>query len=106
MTKTLRAALIAAALITVPGVAAADCTLGAAPQLPDGATATEAEMVAAQGAVKAYLAETQEFLACLEGSSRGRGTEDVTSRYNAATKTMEKLAADFNAQLRAFKTRG
>ncbi|WP_119677303.1 hypothetical protein [Indioceanicola profundi] len=106
MTTTLRTALLAAALFIAPATAMAECTLSSAPQIPDGASATDAEMVAAQQAVKSYLTETQEFLGCLEAESRGRTTSDFTKRYNEASERMEKLAADFNKQLRAFKSRG
>lgn len=87
------------------GVAKADCTLKDPPAIPDGASAAEAEMVEAQKAVKAYVAETQEFLSCLEFEGKGRSGGDWTKRYNDASARMEKLAADFNKQLRAFKSK-
>ncbi|QJE71711.1 hypothetical protein HHL28_00015 [Aerophototrophica crusticola] len=102
----LRTALVAAALTLLPGTAFAECTLGAAPQIPNGATATEAEMVAGQQAIKAYVTETQEFLACLEGETRGRLAGEAGKKYEEASTRMTKLATEFNAQLKAFKNRG
>lgn len=86
-------------------VAHAECTLKDAPTLPDGASAAEADMIAAQQAVKAYVAETQEYLSCLEFEGKGRSGGDWTKKYNDASTRMEKLAADFNKQLRAFKSK-
>jgi len=106
MTSAIRATIVAAALTIAPSVAFADCTLGTAPQIPDGKTTTEADMTAAQDAVKAFMTETQEFLACLEAGARGRMSPDEVKRYNEATVNMEKLAKEFNSQLRAFKSRG
>lgn len=85
--------------------ALADCTLKDPPVVPDGKAAAEADMVAAQQAIKAYVTETQEFLACLEGESRGRMSGETTKRYNEASERMEKLASDFNKQLKAFKSK-
>ncbi|ACJ00922.1 hypothetical protein [Rhodospirillum centenum] len=87
------------------GTAAADCTVGDPPTVPDGTSATEAEMVSAQQAIKAYVAETQEFLQCIEFESKGRPTGDATRRYNEASERMEKLASNFNKQLKVFKSR-
>lgn len=91
--------------LAIAGSAAADCTLKDAPPVPDGKSAAEAEMAAAQQAIKSYVAETQEFLQCLEFESKGRMSGDVTRRYNDASERMEKLAADFNKQLKAFKAK-
>lgn len=104
--NSLRTALIAAALTFLPASALAECTLGNAPVIPNGATATEAEMLAGQQAIKAYVTETQEFLACLEGETRGRLSGDAGKKYEEASARMTKLASEFNSQLKAFKSRG
>ncbi|MBP7340370.1 hypothetical protein [Niveispirillum sp.] len=103
--KKIVAAVFAVAALGFAGAAHAECTLKDAPNLPDGATAVEADMVAAQQSVKAYVAETQEYLACLEFEGKGRAGGDWTKRYNDASTRMEKLAAEFNKQLRAFKSK-
>ncbi|WP_029012095.1 hypothetical protein [Niveispirillum irakense] len=94
--------IVSAALLTLSAGSAfaAECEQGTPPTLPDGATASEAEMGAAQKAVKAYITVTQEFQACLEAS----GKVDPAA-YNKSTELMEKLASDYNKQLKTFKSR-
>lgn len=105
MMKKLMMPVSAVAFLALAGAAQAECVLKDPPVLPNGATAQEAEMIAAQQAVKAYVAETQEFLSCLEFEGRGRSGGDWTRRYNDASTRMERLAAEFNKQLRAFKSK-
>src|SRR5262245_14216023 len=65
----LKLALSAAPLMLVMGFAAnAACVYPQAPQnVPNGATATKDEMMAAQGAIKAYRDEVEQvYLVCLE----------------------------------------
>ncbi|MFV3073786.1 hypothetical protein [Niveispirillum fermenti] len=87
----------------VPAAFAA-CEQGEPPSLPDGSTATEAEMGQAVQQVKAYIAATEEYQACLTAEGR-RGKMDIDS-YNKSTERMERLAAAFNRQLKAYKSRG
>lgn len=82
----------------------AGCDIGEPPTLPDGATATAAEMSDAAKMVKAYIAATDEYQACLTAEGKVRGRVDADS-YNKSTERMEKLAADFNKRLKAFKSR-
>ncbi|MDG5494572.1 hypothetical protein [Niveispirillum sp. BGYR6] len=103
--KRATALAVTIASFMISGVAHAECALKDPPAVPDGASATEPDMVAAQKAVKAYVAETQEFLACLEFEGKGKSGGDWTKRYNDASARMEKLAADFNKQLRAYKSK-
>ncbi|WP_173012544.1 hypothetical protein [Niveispirillum sp. SYP-B3756] len=103
--KKATALAVTIASFMISGVAHAECTLNDPPTVPDGASAAESDMVAAQKAVKAYVAETQEFLACLEFEGKGKSSGDWTKRYNDASARMEKLAADFNKQLRAYKSK-
>ncbi len=105
MMKKMLVPLAGAVFMVTAGVAHAECTLKDPPVLPDGAAATEPQMIAAQQSVKAYVAETQEYLACLEFEGKGRAGGDWTKKYNEASTRMEKLAADFNKQLRAFKSK-
>jgi len=99
------AAAVVAFAVGAAGPALADCTLSDPPTIPDGSAAAEAEMLAAQESIKNYVAETQEFLSCLEFQSRGRNDRDTMRRYDQATAQMEKLASEFNKQLRAFRSR-
>ncbi|MET0988769.1 MAG: hypothetical protein ABW034_25555 [Steroidobacteraceae bacterium] len=101
--------------------AQAECTYPQAPAaLPDGKTATEAEMVEGMKAVKAYDKAVNDYLACLDNekqstlSSMGPDApkDQVqqinaihSKKYNAAVQELEQRAANFNEQVRAYKER-
>ena len=101
--------------------AQAECTYPQAPAaLPNGKTATEAEMVAGMQAVKAYDKAVNEYLACLDNEKQATITsmgadapkdqlEQINSihnkKYNAAVQELEQRAANFNEQVRAYKNR-
>lgn len=79
--------------------------------VPDGATATMEELLAAQANVKTYMAEMEVYLACLNDELEGTD-EDATgeikslmvTRYNSAVSEMETVAAAFNEQVQAYRT--
>jgi len=94
--------------------AQAACQFPVPIKVPNGNYATEAEMVAAQGEVKSYMANAEAYLACIaeeaEASTAGMDEEQAAEqlrirdmRHNSAVDEMEKLAAEFNAQVRTFK---
>ncbi|MFO0447426.1 MAG: hypothetical protein ACK52I_01840, partial [Pseudomonadota bacterium] len=104
-------ALSAGVLLALP--AAANCVYPRAPEsMPDGNTATMEEMVEGQKAVRAYVAEMEAFLKCLEGSvpkpaDPAALTEEQkkeqerletirAQRHNAAVGEMEAVAERFN----------
>ncbi len=103
--KRFAALAIVAAGIGLAGTAKADCTLSAPPAVPDGKSATEAAMVETAGAVKKFLGETEEYLACLEFEGRGKPGQSWKAKYTDAVSQMEKISSEFNQQLRTFKTR-
>jgi len=88
--------------------------------MPDGTTATQEEMVAAQKAVKAYMADMEAYLACLKeehaAAAAEAGDEDeeaaakreamFTKRHDAAVDQMHLVGARFNEQVRAYKEQG
>lgn len=102
MKKAIRFSALFCALI-LGSAAHAACDHGDPPALPDGATANEAQMAEAVKQVKAYIAATEEFQACLTAEGK-RGKMDIEG-YNKSTERMEKLASNFNKQLKAFKSR-
>ena len=60
--------------------------------------------------VKAFVAEGEEYLACLDAEVEAAGEEQTdeenaiyVSRYNAAVDAMQALAEQFNVELRAYK---
>jgi hypothetical protein len=92
--------------------AKAACTFPDEVDMPDGTTASEEEMLAGRDAVQQYMATMNEYLSCLDEESTAVPEEETpeqkqmhVARHNAAVEQMETLAADFNEQLRAYKSR-
>jgi hypothetical protein len=92
------------------GAAASACEAPSPVPLPDGATATREQMLAAQAQVRAYQTAMNEFLACIDSELDAEGEQApdefkslMVSRHNAAVAEMEGVADAFNAQLRAFR---
>jgi cyclophilin family peptidyl-prolyl cis-trans isomerase len=88
----------------------ADCTPPVAPEIPDGATASSGEMVAGQARVKEFVASGQAYIACVDrvADDKERETQQRNTaivEHNRMVGEMERLAGDFNAQIRAFKAR-
>jgi hypothetical protein len=93
----------------------AECAFPKAPAaVPDGKTATEAEMVAAMTAFKAYNEEVNAFGTCLDGETKEKsaGTAQLmqlktmqSKKLNAAVAELQTKAKLFNEQVRVFKSR-
>jgi hypothetical protein len=93
MKKTLSAAILSAAL-AVP--AFAGCDKPSAPaSIPDGKTAAMDDMMAAKKAVDAFKKGMEDYLSC----------EKNTTKVESAHAELEKVAARFNSEVRAFKTK-
>jgi hypothetical protein len=108
------------ALLAAPVHAA--CTYPTAPtKIPDGATATLAEMVAAQKLVKKFDEEINAYTACIkleEDAQLAKGGDKLTPeqksaieqqqamKNNAAVDEDQKVADRFNEQIRIFKAKG
>lgn len=119
MKSFLAAVAMAAALAPA---AYADCSYPQAPShIPDGNTATLAEMVATQKAVQSYNEQMNAYLSCikLERDSRvAQGGDKLTKqqkqeleaieiqKHNAAVDQLHAVADQFNAQVRIFKAKG
>lgn len=94
----------------------ADCSYPKAPaSVPNGATASEAEMISAMNAFKTYDADVKSFGACLEQETKEKsaGTAQLmqlktmqTKKLNAAVEELQAKAKEFNEQVRVFKARG
>lgn len=111
---------VLAALMSA-GFANAECVYPKAPgSIPDGATASEQEMLDGMKAVKTYNAEVTAYLSCLDMEMQARidaaGTEAPADqiaqikaiqakRHNAAVEELEAHAARFNEQVKTFKAR-
>ena len=115
MQVTLRKLTVALALAAGAASAQADCVYPKAPAaIPNGATATEQDMVAAMQAFKAYDAEVKAFGACLdqETKEKAAGTAQLmqlktmqTKKLNAAVEELQSKAKEFNEQVRVYKAR-
>jgi hypothetical protein len=118
--KSLFTAVAIAAAALAPA-AYADCTYPQAPNhIPDGNTATLAQMLAGQKAVQAYNEQMTAYLACikLERDSRVAQAGDKLTKQqkqeleaieiqknNAAVDQLHAVADQFNAQVKIFKAR-
>jgi len=110
-----------ALVLLMAGAANAECVYPKEPSnTPDGATATQEQMVEGMKAVKEYNGQVTAYLSCLEQEMNARveaagpdaPAEQIeqikaihTKRHNAAVEALEQHAARFNEQVKAFKTR-
>ena len=97
-------------LATLAGGVEAACSKDAAPAIPDGKSATEADMGAAQAAVKAYIASANAFLSCVQkaidsGTTAKAEKAALNKQYNATVDEMNGVATQFNASIKAFKSK-
>jgi hypothetical protein len=93
----------------------AECAFPKPPaSVPDGKTASEADMVAAMSAFKAYDAEVVAFGACLEQETKEKAAGSgqlmqlktmQMKKHNAAVAELQEKAKQFNEQVRIFKSR-
>lgn len=109
----MKALLTAAALVSL-GLsfsAHAECPFPKAPAtIPDGSTASEAEMIAAMNAFKAYNEEVKAFQACLDEETKSKSATMAfkamqAKKLAAAVEELETKAKQFNEQVRIFKAR-
>jgi hypothetical protein len=88
------------------------CSYGEPPAIPQGDVASEQQMAEAGTAVRAFVGEIQDALACLEKAEKTLGEEitpeqraEVTQRYNAGVDLLNATATNYNQQVQAFKDR-
>ncbi len=101
-------------------VAAGDCAGPDVPTIPDGASSSMEQMMAAQKGVKAFQTANIEYMACVEvnlsaaGASLKQSTggdkataqatfDELEATYNAAVSAEEEVAGQFNAAIRDYK---
>ena len=93
-------------LVALP--AWADCSLPPAPsKVPDAASASQQEMIAAMQTLKHYDADVNTYLKCLEFEAKqSRLSHDEQARkHNQAVDALAAVAAKFNEQVRIFKAK-
>lgn len=89
-----------------------DCAKPEVPVVPDGATATEADLAEAGAAVRTFIEAGQGYLACLEEKEAAYGDAITAEQqslinaiYNATVETMETAAAQYNEAIGIFRAR-
>lgn len=92
------------------GEVSGKCKYPRQPEIPNGRTATEEELVAAQQAMKAYLAEGDEYIGCITKVEQSWGEEASEEQKaiivlfnNKVVDDMQAVADLFNAAVRAYK---
>lgn len=114
MNMTLKTILASGILLSAPAIA---CDYPSQPAIPDGATASKDDMLAASAGVKEYLAKVDEFLMCIEDEEEAaiaamgdnapveelqRRTEMLDKRFEAANEEKALLGEKFNQQVREY----
>jgi len=101
-------------IVAAPSAALAQlaghCIVDERPELPDGGSATLDEMIAAQEAVRDFMARSEDSIDCLDEESKNRElTDDQRSllirAHNDTVDVMEEIAGTFNAQIGIFRER-
>jgi hypothetical protein len=116
--NTLLKSLLASSLLLVAQSALA-CDYPERPEIPDGATATKEQMLAASAAVKDYLAEVDTYLTCIEEAEAEavaameapapeelqRRGDMLDKRFAAANEEKALVGEMFNQQVRAYNSK-
>lgn len=114
MNNIFRSAL--GAILILTSVTAFSCDYPARPFIPDGATASKEELLAAKDGVQTYLQSVDEYLQCieLEEEAASATLDDLTSeqqeelnqslnrKFDAANEEKEMVGDQFNQQVRAY----
>jgi len=91
----------------------AACSMPEDITIPDGATATEEEMLNGRATVQQFMADMEAYLECLEQETQVKAQvgeippEEAVlqvEQHNAAVAVMEEIAARFNEQLKIYKS--
>ncbi|MBH97629.1 MAG: hypothetical protein CMM56_04155 [Rhodospirillaceae bacterium] len=92
------------------GVSAQECDYPPLVSIPSGADSTMDELLAAQGAIREYMASMNEYMDCVDAELTAAGDDApeeykaiMLSRYNAAVAEMETIASDFNVEVQAYR---
>jgi len=116
--KNLTRIVTATVILALPAFGLA-CEYPERPELPDGNAASKQEMIAAQTAVKAFLAAVDEYLNCIEQEEKDaiaaldnpdeetikRRDELLAKRFDAANEEKFLFGEQWNQQVRAYNAR-
>ena len=108
--KMMSQTLLALVVALMFSSAYAECIIPETVSVPDGATATEEEMLAGQKRVKQYIANVDAYLDCIDAEATAVGDEQTDEQratynqmYDASVDAEESIAAQFNAEVQAYK---
>lgn len=115
MNKIIKLAFVFASILGAQSVVA--CDYPTRVLVPNGNTASKEQMIEGQRGVKKYVAEMEIYLECIvaEEKTARREMGDIEAdqeqdredmlnkKYNAAVDEMERLAAQFNSEVQAYK---
>lgn len=87
--------------------------------IPNGGTATKDDMLEGQRGVKTYVAAMEVYLECiveeekaalaaiedLQPEDEQQRADAMNKKYNAAVDEMERIAAQFNAEVQAYRAK-
>ena len=122
LSRSGRRAILGVCALLLSANALADCAFPQPPaSMPNGATASREEMVAAGAAFRSFNDAVLAYQACLEKDTADRtasaagatAAEEIRQlktmqrrKHNESQKTLEEKIGAWNEQLRAFKARG
>ncbi len=89
------------------------------PGIPDGATASKEELLAAKDAIQAYMADVDTYLQCIESEEKAaiaeldnpspeelqRRDDMLNKKFDAANEEKALLGEQFNQQIRAYNAK-
>ena len=113
--KNLIKFLVVPVVLSLPAISLA-CDYPERPTLPDGGTAAKEDMIAAQAAVKGFLAAVDEYLTCIEQEEKAaieamdnpdeetmkRRDDLLAKRFDAANEEKFMFGEQWNQQVRAY----
>ena len=114
MTRLSKTLIAGALVLGFSSNVMAECEAPSAPIIPDGNVASQDELVAAQGAFKAFEKNFYDFRDCLQEKEKAilPDAEDAEEQKaaiieadNVAFDELNRVADKFNAAVRAFKAR-
>jgi vacuolar-type H+-ATPase subunit H len=117
--KILPGFVICGISLFVSPFATAACDYPSKVDIPSGMTATKEDMLQGQRDVKAYVAAMEEYLECIvtdekiarsemddiESEAEQQREDMLNKKYNAAVDDMETIAATFNTEVQAYRSR-
>jgi len=117
MTRIIK--LVCSVSILLVAQSALACDYPSRVLIPNGSTATKDDMLNGQRNVKTYVAAMEVYLECivdkekmaigllddLEPEEEQQREDMMNKKYNAAVDEMERLAAQFNAEVQAYKAK-